>query len=492
MEKSNYFEKIKKWRKKLANHQENKEIIWDLRIVPWISWISEEFVNVLSLRQFLWWWFGEKFIFPSTLEKSGNSLYEIIDYLTNILKIKKNKIEIGDFKTLSEVETREPYMKTEIAYPEIDKINNKAIENILKTIAIVKLLWDKWELAKLIKNQWLDKLLPNNTKIFNLQKIKWTTEILYDFPESLIEEIKDRLEKEKSFIIKLWEGASWENIVVIKVKTDSIEIKNSKEIKKIDKNLNKEKLLDQVIKFAKKTFTENTSIKISENLQKETKPQNIVVQDRIEWENLKEHSINFFIKKEKEEKNIEIYLTTSTNNLTEWVVHVWNEETILSPNVYLNFEILLQKIFTELLERYQLDEIYLAIWFDFIYDYNTWKINILECNPRYTAPLSPSMLVERLEQIYDLPYQLTWKLIQKFKISKWIDLLDPNLPKNIKNYILAYENIWTKLKNWEPGIVVYTPPFSDKWNNYQSIIVIWKDESDIKDLLDKLSKLLLQ
>jgi len=100
----------------------------------------------------------------------------------------------------------------------------------------------------------------------------------------------------------------------------------------------------------------------------------------------------------------------------------------------------------------------------------------VEANTRYTAPITPSMLVYKLTKQGKIPQGWTWKLIQKFPTKT--DLLKVN--------DLRKEDLVQSIRNQEdikkPKFLVYTP-FDGK---YQGVIIIGPNQTEINELYKKI------
>ena len=184
----------------------------------------------------------------------------------------------------------------------------------------------------------------------------------------------------------------------------------------------------------------------------------------IDTKEYEEKSINFFIDKDW------FYPTTFGKNLAVWWVHRWNIEEVLSDSIFEKFKPLLKKI---------KEKGYVwPIGFDFFYNKKNGDVKIIEANTRYTAPITPSMLVYKLQKQWKIPSNFTWQLIQKFPTS--IDLLSVDSLKkyNLVDAILKEEDIkWAKF-------LVYSPVLHNK---YQSVIIIWPNSQEIEQLYKQIN-----
>jgi len=439
--------RLSTWRE-ILNDSQKKIIIWDISGIYGIWNIPIDFLYALSLRAILWWWdINKEIIIPNASDNIQAKLYEIKNNLLTVLSIPKKNLVIGDFRKVSNSVEREPYMKTPYYFDESYLTKN------IKKLELVRNFWDKVFLANFIKNNWLEYLLPKNTYTY----------LLWDNLIKVKKEALNRFKNKQSFIIKAGEWASGENMILVFFEKNKIYVAHSKTYwKKEIKNVEEFKLELEIAiphnqiykkwKFDINGYDENALLE-----------QYFLIQDLIDTNKFEEKSINFFISENW------IYPVTYGSNIANWWVHQWNIEEIIPKWLFNKFEPLLKKI---------KEEGYVwPIGFDFFYDKNSNDIKIIEANTRYTAPITPTMLVYKLEKQWKIPKNWTWRLLQKFP-SK-IDLLKVN---ELKEFDLVYSIIKQEdIKT--PKFLVYAP---HSWN-YQSIIIIWPNQEEIDNLYNHIN-----
>jgi len=94
-------------------------------------------------------------------------------------------------------------------YYEDDK---KYLEQILPKLQLIRNLGDKVILAKYLKELKFEDYLPENTQVFDTLDIDKNWNIIFskDFKDTIISNIENK----KNFIIKLWEWASGNNMII--------------------------------------------------------------------------------------------------------------------------------------------------------------------------------------------------------------------------------------------------------------------------------------
>lgn len=198
--------------------------------------------------------------------------------------------------------------------------------------------------------------------------------------------------------------------------------------------------------------------------------QNYLIQDLIDTSKYEEKSINFFVSDEW------VYTTTFWKNVAVWWVYKWNIEEVLPKQILDKFLPLVNKIKSKWYRW--------VIWFDFFYNKDTNDIKIIEANTRYTAPITPSMLVYKLQKQGKIPKNWTWRLIQKFETE--VDLIKVD---TIKKFDLV-DSILKEKDIKDAKILVFSPLFEDSKNKYQSIIIIWPNQEEINKLYKTINLLL--
>lgn len=438
---------VSKGREEL-NNSLSKSIIGDVSWVYGVWNMDQYFLYLLSLRSILWWADKDKeIILPDADPKIQYTLRKFKDNLLFTLDLSDSQVSTGDFKKLSNPNTRSPYMRTPYYFDDSNYILN--IQDLLEK---VRFLGDKVGLADFLKNNGFDKFLPSNTEIFT----KWN-----NFDKA-VKEAKIRFQNKQSFIIKAGEWASWENMVLVKFFENKATVYHHQALK-WKTILTFEQLLEEI----------DVAIPISQRIKKWwfdskwynknlIKEQFFLVQDLIDVKKYKEKSINFYIWDK-------IFPTAYGTNIAVWWVHKGNIEEQIP-------DWLLQK-FLPILEKIKEYGYYWPIGFDFFLQDTNLDIKIIEANTRFTAPISPSMLVYKLERQWKIPSWWTWKLIQKFDTT--IDLTDIN---SLKKYNLV-ESLLKEEDIKSAKFLAYSPVFSKK---YQSIIILWPTQETISELENKI------
>ena len=441
---------INEWRQELKNWLK-PAIIWDLLWVYGIDSMDSYFLYLLSLRSILWWWDENKeIVLPGTKENIEKQLNPLKENLLKVLWISSKQVVSWDFKKNTKAKDRQAYMRTPY-YLSDDRDYLNSQKEILE---LVRLFWDKVYLADFIKKNNLENLIPSNTTTF-LDGDNWN---------NVLTEIKNRFESKSNFIVKAGEWASWENMILVFFENDNIYVMHHKtnwKKQKIESFEELKKELNIAIPDIQKTkkwmFTDD-------GYNKDTVlNQYFLVQDLVDTSKYKEKSMNFYIT-----ENGEFYPTNFGSNIAVWWVHKWNIEELLDKDLLKKFEPLLKKI----VEKWYT----WPIWFDFFLS-NERDIKIIEANTRYTAPITPSMLVYKLQEQWKIWKWFTWKLIQKFDTKIDLTLLDNFKQYNLVEKIIKEEDIK------DASFLVYSPVFGEK---YQSVIFIWPNQESIDELIKKL------
>ena len=441
---------INEWRQELKNWLK-PTIIWDLQWVYGVGTMDPYFLYLLSLRAILWWWDENKEIVLPNAEKSIQSkLYNLKWDLLEVLWINESQIIIWDFRKKTLPEKRQSYMRTPY-YLSDDRDYLNSQKEILE---LVRLFWDKVYLADFIKKNNLENLIPSNTTTF-VDGNNWN---------NVLSEIKNRFESKSNFIVKAGEWASWENMILVFFENNNIYVMHHKtnwKKQKIESFEELKKELNIAIPDIQKTkkwmFNHNG---YDENAILE---QYFLVQDLVDTSKYEEKSINFYIT-----ENGEFYPTSFGSNIAVWWVHKWNIEEVLNKKILKKFEPLLKKM----VEKWYT----WPIWFDFFLN-NKNDVKIIEANTRYTAPITPSMLVYKLQEQWKIWRWFTWKLMQKFDTKVDLTSLDDFKEYNLVDKLIKEKDIK------DACFLVYSPVFGEK---YQSVIFIWPNQESINVLIKKL------
>lgn len=402
---------------------------------------------MLSLRSILWWWnIDREIILPNASNEIQSKLSIIKDWLLSVLSLSNKNVKIGDFNKLSDNKQREPYMKTPYYF------DNDFIKENMEMFKLIRNFWDKVFLAHFIKNNWFAYLIPDNTYTY----------LLWENFSKVKNEAINRFNNRKSFIIKWWEWASWENMILVFFEQDKIYVAHSHTNWKKEIN-NKEDFLKELeIAIPKDLRYKEWEFNINGYDTKAISEQNYLIQDLVDTKKYEEKSINFYITED------DIFPTTFWKNLAIGWVHRGNIEEVLSKKILNKFIPLLEKIKSEWYTG--------AIGFDFFYNNEANDVKIIEANTRYTAPITPSMLVYKLQEQWKIPKNWTWRLIQKFETKQDLTKIDWIKKDDLVKSILKEEDIK------EAKFLVYSPIF---WEKYQSVIIIWPNQEKINDLYNK-------
>ncbi len=389
----NYHINRENWREAIAEYFKQTEaiIIATIKSVYGVEWLSEEFLNDLAFRAFLRWAFGTQFWMPKTMdesqEKFANKLAEIT--WANIEQIKYWSVQelLKNFEPQN-WQRLQPYMRTPLIYSQNPEFRKQVVKQpgFLETIKLVRELWDKAGLVKFLQTQNAEEFIPPDTEIFDEWELSQRRDKLISTAKARYEECKKW--NSKGFVIKAWEWASWENMVIVKCENDKITA-NWKEIK------NKEELIKAIeTAIPQESRYIKGVINWMERNPDEQMPQNFLIQDLILLtqdkrpdKNLwKESSINFFIDPE----SWSINLVATTANIAKWGVHQGNIEMVLPNKV-------VEKL-TQLAQKFSQNWYRGPLGFDFAWKWTTnWKVQIVlfEANTRFTAPWSGAMLAHK-------------------------------------------------------------------------------------------------
>ena len=443
---------FEKWRERVYTDNKDKDTVWDINGVFWIDGLNNYFIYILALRSFFRWW--KKVILPNADLSIQKSVSKISNDIKKILELKDKDILVWDFKKLSSAKNRLPYMKTHYYFDEKFVLKNK------ETLSLVRDFWDKVFLANFMMLNWFENLLPKNTLNF----------ILGNNFKNVKKESLNRFKNKQNFIVKAWEWASWENMILVFFENWKKYVAHyttnwKKEIFSKEDFLNE---FDVAIPAISRTKKWSFTVKWYDN--SFLKEQYFLIQDLVDTKKYEEKSINFYIKSKEK-----IFPITSWKNIAVWWVHKWNIEEVFNEKIYKKFNPLLEKIAEKWYNW--------PIWFDFFLDKDSYDIKIIEANTRFTAPISPSMFVYKLEKLGKIPKKWTWKLLQKFDTKKDLSKICSLNNYNLSNILLKDKEI----KSWA-YFLIFSPILN---NNYQSVMIIWDNQENIKKLENKINNILV-
>ncbi len=388
----------------IAQYEKDKQIVWDLRGIPWVWNISSNFLAILWLRALIRWSEWKEIILPEIPLSIQIQIQKIKENMIEILSLNPENIIEWDYLKHSRPETRLPYIFHRNYFPDIP-LNFS--EEKKKLLNLVDQLVDKAQFAQILQESELFDYLPDNTATY--KKAIWTP----NFPEELLNDFKNRFSKKQSFIIKAWLGASWTNMIFFKF--------NEKD--------NKYTLQYNWLKLELWPNEVDEALKHLHNAIPEEERKNnshFLIQDLIDTSRFEEKSISFFITKDN------ISFVVASENYTDWTVHQWNKQTNLDSQIIEKF----LPIVTMLQEMWYESN----IWFDFFIWPNN-EIKIIEANPRFTAPITPIMLLYKFEKLWYISQWRTFRLDQKCPVSFESLKRNPYLitPKNVAN---LYQTKW--------------------------------------------------